>query len=243
VEIVIAVLPKIKPRYWVIMLLASACGTNLGDLASQMLGFIGGFVLYALIFAAIFVFAGRLQTGGEIFYWLAIVISRAGATDIADLASHQLKLAYPPAVVLLLGSFVALLFIGSRHGQPTIVATRREDGEWDNRPNSNATYWAAMVTASVIGTMSGDYLADNLGFGVGWGSALLLGLSALAVIAATGNQRLSKPLYWLTVLLIRTGATNMGDFVSGGESLNVGVSAGSLILFALMLGAVFSWRR
>jgi uncharacterized membrane-anchored protein len=240
----IAGLPRIDARYWVIMLLASACGTNLGDFASQTLdlGFIGAFVPYVLIFAAMFVAARRVQAGGEIFYWVAIVISRAGATDIADLASHQLKLDYPALAVLLLILLASILVVGLLRGQTTIVATRLPNGDWDDRPNSNATYWAAMVTASVIGTMSGDYLVDDFGLGVGAGSVLLLALTALATAVAARGQRLIKPLYWLTVLLMRTGATNLGDFLSGDDGLNLGFLAGSIGLLSLMLVVIALWK-
>jgi uncharacterized membrane-anchored protein len=81
------------------------------------------------------------------------------------LASHQLKLDYPAISVLLLVLLTSILVIGSRLRQKTIVATRLPDGRWGNKPNSHATYWAAMVTASVIGTASGDYLAGDLGIG------------------------------------------------------------------------------
>lgn len=240
----IAGLPRIDPRYWVIMLLASACGTTLGDFASQTLdlGFLGAFAPFALIFAAMFVAARRLRSGGEIFYWAAIVISRAGATDIADLASHQLKLNYPVMAALLLALLTAVLAGGSRRGQGTIVETRLPDGECDLRPNSSAIYWTAMVAASVFGTITGDVLADDAGLGVGASAAAMLFLTALAAAALARSRQMAKPLYWLAVLLMRTGATNLGDFISGDDGLRFGFLGASLGLFALMLTAVTIWK-
>jgi uncharacterized membrane-anchored protein len=226
------------------MLLASACGTNVGDFASQTLdlGFLGAFVPFMMIFAAMFAVARLLQSGGEIFYWAMIVISRAGATDIADLASHQLKLSYPALATVLLILLGSLLMIGSRFGRSTIVTTRYASGQWDDRPNAHGIYWAAMVTASVIGTMSGDYLADDPGIGVGLGAAVLLLLTAAtATLSARGQQRI-KPLYWLTVLLMRSGATNLGDYVSGDGGLKFGLVFGSLGFFCLTLAVVVAWK-
>ncbi len=56
------------------MLIASACGTNLGDFASQTLdlGYIGAVVPFVLIFVAMFVLARRLESGDEVFYWIAL---------------------------------------------------------------------------------------------------------------------------------------------------------------------------
>jgi uncharacterized membrane-anchored protein len=67
-------LPRIDARYRVIMLIASACGTNLGDFASQTLdlGYIGAVVPFVLIFVAMFVLARRLESGDEVFYWIAL---------------------------------------------------------------------------------------------------------------------------------------------------------------------------
>lgn len=240
----IARLPRIDVRYWIIMLLASACGTNLGDFASQTLGlgFLGAFVPFALAFAAMFLAARRVQAGGEAFYWMAIVISRSGATDIADLASHQLHLDYPALTALLLVLLAAILLTGARRGQTTIAATRLADGRWDDRPTSNATYWAAIITASVLGTLSGDYLADDLGLGVGPSAAMMLLLAAGSAGALARLQRVAKPLYWLTVLLFRTSATNLGDSIAGDDGLNAGFLAGAVCLFALMLAVVLAWR-
>jgi uncharacterized membrane-anchored protein len=238
-------LPRIDCRYWLIMLFASACGTNLGDFASQTLGlgFVAAFIPYALIFAAVFVVAQKLQTGGEVLYWIAIVISRAGATDVADLASHQFRLNFPVLAILLLTLLLAILTLGAYRGQTTILATRVAEDRWDDRPNSNVTYWCAMACASVIGTLSGDFLADGLGLGVGASAASTLVFAAMLATALAYSQRVTKPLYWTMVLLIRTCATNLGDFIAGDDGLNIGFFAGAVILFLMMAGIAFTWKQ
>lgn len=227
------------------MLLASACGTNLGDFASQTLGlgFVGAFIPYALLFAATFVAARRVQSSGELLYWIAIVISRAGATDVADLASHQLKLNYPALAILLVALLLAILAFGAYRGQSTVVATRVAEDRWDERPNSSMTYWCAMVTASVIGTLSSDFMADDVGLGVGAGASLTLVLTAIFATALAHSQRAAKPLYWIAVLLIRTCATNVGDFIASGDGLNVGFLTGAVILFCMTIGITLTWKQ
>lgn len=246
-------LPRIDIRYWTILLLASICGTNIGDFASQTLrlGFFAASLPFAVLFAAVLPGIGRKH--GEPFYWVAIVIARAGATDIADLASHQLGLRVPALLVSLLALLAAILIIGARHNQATLVATggafssRGPAASWrenapDLRPASNATYWASMVVTSVLGTLTGDYLADDLGLGL-FGSVLATApLAGLAALSFGRPGRLLKPHYWLAVFLIRTAATNLGDLVAGTEGLHLGFLAGALGAFALGTLAVLAWR-
>jgi uncharacterized membrane-anchored protein len=233
-------LPRIDARYWVLMLLASVCGTNLGDFASQTLnlGFLGGFGPFAVIFAAMLAAARHAEAAGEVYYWVAIVVARAGATDIADLATHQLKLEYPPLAGAILALLVAVLLAGAWGGQTTVVSAQQPDGQWDNRPVANATYWAAMITASVFGTVSGDFVAGDLGLGAGYGALATTTLAALIV----RDGRLLKPWYWVTVIAVRTAATNLGDYVASDEGLNAGFLLAGLCVLALLLGLIAVWR-
>jgi uncharacterized membrane-anchored protein len=233
-------LPRIDARYWILMLLASVCGTNLGDFASQTLnlGFIGGFGPFAVIFAVMLAAARHAEAAGEVYYWVAIVVARAGATDIADLATHQLRLEYPPLAGAILALLVAVLLAGAWGGQTTVVSAQQPDGQWDNRPVANATYWAAMITASVFGTVSGDFVAGDLGLGAGYGALATTMLAALIV----RDGRLLKPWYWVTVIAVRTAATNLGDYVASDEGLNAGFLLAGLCVLALLLGLIAVWR-
>ena len=89
-------LPTIDARYWTAILAASMCGANTGDFASRILGLghTRGLLPLALIFLAIVWAERRSKVATEAYYWLAIIVLRTGATNLADLGTHDLKLGY-----------------------------------------------------------------------------------------------------------------------------------------------------
>jgi len=237
-------LPRIDFRYWILMLVASASGTNFGDFASQsmQLGFAGGFIPFAVIFLTMIIAARRFAFFTEAYYWIAIVVSRAGATDIADLATHQMRLEYPILASVLLLLLTIIILGGARLGQTTISSERIEGREWENRPSANATYWAAIIVASVFGTVTGDFLADDVGMETSRSALVTTALSVLVLALLIRPGRILKPAYWLAILAIRTAATNLGDYVAGQEGLAVGFLASGSITLALLLITTFIWR-
>ena len=88
-------------------------------------------------------------------------------------------------------------------------------------PLTNARYWSAIAIASVFGTNLGDLYANDSGLG------LLGGLPILAVIWAIVyfvEKRVQKPtevFYWLCIIILRTGATNIADYVCGRRHMGV----------------------
>ncbi|ARN81992.1 hypothetical protein [Methylocystis bryophila] len=180
-------LPEIDIRYWLLLMTASIGGANLGDLASSTLGlgFLGAFPPFALLFLALAFGRNRIAFVGEIQYWLAILVSRAGATDIADLLTHQLRISYPALLCASLVALVLTLRIGARFGQNTIVAAPGPGGLSIFLPAANATYWVSMVVASTFGTIAGDLLSDNLG--LGRAALFTTGAAGFAVLASSSS--------------------------------------------------------
>src|SRR6516164_6133635 len=104
-------LPTIDAGYWAAIVAASICGTNTGDLAAGPLGLghVHGILPLAAIFLAV-VFAERLLDWTTVaFYWMAIIVLRTMATNIADFATHDLKLSYPVFVLLLVAFMAAMI--------------------------------------------------------------------------------------------------------------------------------------
>nr|WP_294514487.1 hypothetical protein [uncultured Rhodopila sp.] len=234
-------LPTIDWRYWLAILIASVCGTNLGDLGSQTMGL--GFVSALLPFAAAFAFLFRVQRRAgrarELCYWLMIIVCRAAATNIADLATHELKVAYSLTACALVVLLVTILAVGAALGQTTVRSTRLGDGPWQNVPDANPTYWAAILTASVFGTATGDFIADDCWLGVGPAALVLTVLTAMLVLVSLRDGPEIKPLYWLTIVAVRIAGTNIGDFLAGEDGLNVGIPAASVASCAVLACVVF----
>jgi uncharacterized membrane-anchored protein len=79
-------------------------------------------------------------------------------------------------------------------------------------PRVNARYWSAITFASLFGTNLGDLYAHEAGLGIVRGIAILAALAA-AVFFAERRDRVPRELfYWLLIIIIRTGATNIADF-------------------------------
>ena len=73
------VTPKVGPRYWTAISIASICGTNLGDFVPDVLKMNAGagLLLLALVFAVLVIVDRFSKRGSEAFYWLAILTVRA----------------------------------------------------------------------------------------------------------------------------------------------------------------------
>src|SRR5215475_6221128 len=105
-------LPTIDAGYWAAIVAASICGSNTGDLEAGPLGL--GHVRRRLPLSAIFlaiIWAEKTINWTTVaFYWVAIIVLRTMATNIADFATHDLKLSYPVFVLLVIAFMGVMLW-------------------------------------------------------------------------------------------------------------------------------------
>jgi uncharacterized membrane-anchored protein len=81
-------------------------------------------------------------------------------------------------------------------------------------PVVDGRYWLAITLASVFGTNLGDLYAHTSGLGLLPGVAVLVAM-ALAVFLVEPRDRLNHELYyWVVIIVIRTGATNIADYLA-----------------------------
>jgi uncharacterized membrane-anchored protein len=237
-------LPVIDAGYWAAIVAASICGTNTGDLAAGPLGLghVSGILPLAVVFLAI-VWAEKLLDWTTVaFYWLAIIVLRTMATNIADYATHDLKLSYPLFVLVLMGFGAVMIwadrFRTGKTPQPSAASIPA-------LPNADWSYWIVMLTAGVLGTALGDWLADD-GPGVYWASLIGIALFAGAVWAAY-RFGLSKPWYWIAVASCRTWGTDLGDMLvalfRSAASRPTALWVSTVISAALLAGIIYFWTR
>ena len=81
-------------------------------------------------------------------------------------------------------------------------------------PKVDARYWAAITMASIFGTNLGDFYAHESGLGIVAGLGVLVLLAAMAFIAERRDQTPHQLYYWLVIIIIRTGATNIADYLA-----------------------------
>jgi len=233
-------LPAINARYWCAIVVASMAGANTGDFAARYLhlGHTGGLLPLALVFLAIVWAETRARRATEAYYWLAIIVLRTGATNIADLMTHDLRLGYPLTLAALAALIIAvLLFVYWRDGTAAPAGT---DGR--KLPATDAAYWLAMLTAGTLGTAGGDFTADELGLGVGYGSLALLAVFLIVLLGATRIGKMSLFWYWAAIVAARTAGTTMGDFLPSRRGLDLGLPLSTAFTLTALALIVILWR-
>ena len=109
--------------------------------------------------------------------------------------------------------------------------------EFIHTPRVNARYWTAITLASVFGTNLGDFYAHESGLGIVKGPAVLALLAAVVFAVERLDKRRHEAYYWLVIILIRTGATNIADYVA----FRVRVPPVALTLGLIALLCLFGW--
>lgn len=79
-------------------------------------------------------------------------------------------------------------------------------------PAVNTRYWLAIAVASLFGTNLGDLYAHNSGLGKIGGLPVLIILAAAITFFARKDKTSNEMWYWLLIVVIRTGATNIADY-------------------------------
>ena len=148
--------PATGPRYWAAMGMASVFGANMGDFVSHDLhgGHWRGLPVLALGLAATLAVERLSHRARTAWYWLAVIVVRTAATNLADLATHDGQLGYG----VVSGALAALL-------AATILLRRRlgPDPVTGGVPRVDGSYWFGMLVAGTLGTAMGDGLADTVG--------------------------------------------------------------------------------
>jgi uncharacterized membrane-anchored protein len=233
-------LPMINARYWIAILAASMCGANTGDFASRILGLghTRGLIPLALIFLAIVWAERRSNVATEAYYWLAIIVLRTGATNLADLGTHDLELGYFLCMGVLVGLMVVMLLIDRARGvEPTGVVG--SDGRC-SLPATDASYWVTMLAAGTLGTVAGDWVAEKAGLGIG--SVVLVAVLIVIWFVSDQHGKMTKAWYWLTIVAARTAGTTLGDFLASRRGLNLGLVVSTICTSLLLAGILILWR-
>ena len=223
--------PLVGPRYWAAIAIASICGANLGDVFPDIfrIGSLIGLLILTAGFVIIFALDDLSKRGSEVFYWAAILVVRAAATEISDFVIGPSHKGYMLVAVLLTIALLILTHLPRRSNR-TPPAVRFGDAD--------AEFWVTMLVAGALGTIIGDGVAHAF-------QSITTGVPVSAAIATTAAISLlflrSKGLvsvimsYWMTIVAIRTWGTNVGDIFAFVFSLPISLLASALILTGILL--------
>lgn len=231
--------PKLGRRYWSVLCLASIFGANTGDFFARVLGLghIRGVPILAAILVGVFLLERRDEAVRQAYYWLAIIIVRTAATNLADFAASDMK--QPRLYVM---AALALMLIGaSILPRRRSAATVQPDGR-GALPATDSSYWLCMLIAGTLGTVLGDFTAVDAGLGLAKASAILSLM--LASIFYFGRGRLwMVALYWSTIVAVRAAGTTVGDFLASNRGLGLGLPLSTALTGALFAALLIAWKE
>ena len=81
-------------------------------------------------------------------------------------------------------------------------------------PKTDARYWSAITLASIFGTNLGDFYAHESGLGLIGGLPILVALFAAVFLVERFDRLEHDGYYWAAIIIIRTGATNIADYLA-----------------------------
>jgi uncharacterized membrane-anchored protein len=226
--------PTIDRRYWSGIIFASIFGTNLGDFYAHESGLgIGlGLLVLIILFAATYWIETKDRAAHEIYYWLAIIIIRTGATNIADFLAYRAQI---PGLFLTCGlaaAIAVLAWSGSGRRTPDDIGV--------TLATTNLIYWGAMLAAGVFGTVAGDICSHHVGQGP---ASLGLGaMFAMLLFVAKFRAATSIAIYWCAVALARTAGTSIGDWCAENRILHIGLPLSTLLTGAAFVAILTLWR-
>jgi uncharacterized membrane-anchored protein len=231
------IVPTIGPRYWVSIMIASVCGANLGDFIRDVLKLsdVGGLSMLALTFAVIALANRWSRRGNEALYWLAILVVRVAATNLADLGIGRSHLSYITVSVCLAALLIAMLAVRCASSLQPVTC---------RLPRTNGLYWLAMLTAGSLGTVVGDgmgHVIHPVTVGVPISAMIATGAVAFILRQQTrfDTAYAGAASYWAAIVAIRTWGTNFGDIAAFLLSLPVSMMFSGLLL----AGTLIVWRE
>lgn len=236
-------IPSMGPRYWVSLSIVSVFGANLGDFSSHdlHLGHAVGLLPMAAFLGAIFITERRDHSWNQIYYWLAIIVIRAAATNLADLFTHDFGLGRLSAAAGLTLLLALALFVG----RPLASASNQaklEKKSANALPTTDTQYWTAMMIAGTLGTVIGDYSSFGLHLGTGNASLMLGALLAAVLLLGSRGLLATMSYYWLTIVMVRAAGTAVGDFLAGSKALNIGLPLSTLCTGLLFVATAILWQ-
>jgi uncharacterized membrane-anchored protein len=227
-------LPHVTVLFWVLKIVATTLGETGGDLLAQTLhvGYLISTAVFFALLAVALVFQLKARRFHPGIYWTVIALTSTAGTTLSDLMNRTGGIGYTNGAIVLSTGLAIVFVIWWRSGQTLDVENVATfQGE--------LLYWIAIVFSNSLGTSSGDFLSDSLGFGFR-DSALLLSAIMLLLLAAHYFTRINGMLlFWIAFVLTRPLGATGGDSLSKPHKLG-GLAWGTEWTSAALLAAMIA---
>ncbi|WP_317890989.1 COG4705 family protein [Granulicella arctica] len=235
--------PTVDARYWSAITLASIFGCNLGDCLSFYAHWNHwiGLAPLAATFALLVAGERRSTRATQAWYWIVVIVLRATATNLADLATHTFEWPY---VRVILGLVVLQILVV----WPVLPRPFLPAGDPTNRPATTGWYWLSLLTAGTLGTAIGDWFAEELHLGTGYATLALGAIFAVVLFIGRESKWTTKLAFWSAIVAVRAAGTTAGDWMAFREEpglsngLNLGLPLSTALNCALFVGLLFLWK-
>lgn len=119
----------------------------------------------------------------------------------------------------------------------SIPLSTPQDAGINRVPEVTPGFWLIKLTAVTMGETAADFLAVNLGLGLGTTTLLMSAILIVAMVCQFAQRRYVPAYYWLAVVLISVVGTLITDNMT--DALGIPLLT-STIGFTLVLGATFA---
>ncbi len=181
-------------------------------------------------------------------FWAALCLASIFGANMGDYFAHDIGLGHVAGLPFLAAAFVLVLVIerfdpAAHDGwywlAIILVRTAATNlGDFftmqdRHLPSLGSRFWAALCLASIFGANMGDYFAHDIGLGHVAGLPFLAAAFAFVLVIERFEPAAHDGWYWLAIILVRTAATNLGDFFAGDLRLpRPWVMAGLVVIMA-----------
>ena len=226
--------PEVTGSFWIIKVLATTVGETLADYLSVNLKF--GLSVISYVMSAVLLIAllnqFRLKRYVPASYWIVVVLMSITGTLITDRLVDNLGVSF--MTINIIFSVVLAVVFGLWYSNEKILAMHSI-----NTPKRELFYWAAILFTFVLGTATGDLLAEALKLGHAQ-SALVFGILIEIVAAGYYYLKMNAVLaFWIAYILTRPLGASTGDLLSQ-PTTNGGFGFGTIGTSMLFLSIIVS---
>src|SRR5205085_660429 len=116
-----------------------------------------------------------------------------------------------------------------------------EQTHFSKVPHVTLAFWIVKICATTLGETGGDALSMSLNLGYAVSTLIFLGFFAVTLSAQVSTHKYHPLYYWAVVVATTTVGTTTSDYFD--RTLGLGYVNASIILFLLVIGTLFLWRR